>query len=176
MTDDRMIASQATEEDVPLENSLRPRRLAEYIGQTQVKENLAIYIEAAKQRSEPLDHVLFHGNPGLGKTSLATVISNELGVNMRSTSGPVIERPGDLAAIFDEPGIRGRALHRRNTPPEPRRGRDPLPGHGRLSDRYHHRAKGRRPGPSSWICPPSPWSARRRGPACFRRPFATGSE
>ena len=100
MTDDRMIASQATEEDVPLENSLRPRRLAEYIGQTQVKENLAIYIEAAKQRSEPLDHVLFHGNPGLGKTSLATVISNELGVNMRSTSGPVIERPGDLAAIL----------------------------------------------------------------------------
>lgn len=97
---DRMVESQAREEDLPLENSLRPRRLAEYIGQTQVKENLSVFIEAAKQRSEPLDHVLFHGHPGLGKTSLATVISNELGVNMRSTSGPVIERAGDLAAIL----------------------------------------------------------------------------
>ncbi|MCE5241855.1 MAG: Holliday junction branch migration DNA helicase RuvB [Syntrophobacteraceae bacterium] len=97
---DRMVESQAREEDLPLDNSLRPRRLAEYIGQTQVKENLSVFIEAAKQRSEPLDHVLFHGHPGLGKTSLATVISNELGVNMRSTSGPVIERAGDLAAIL----------------------------------------------------------------------------
>ena len=88
------------EEDLPAENSLRPRRLDEYIGQDRVKENLTVFIEAAKQRAEPLDHVLFHGYPGLGKTSLATVISNELGVNMRSTSGPVIERPGDLAAIL----------------------------------------------------------------------------
>jgi len=97
---DRVIEPRPKEEDLPVENSLRPRRLDEYIGQKTVKENLAIFIEAAKQRSEPLDHVLFHGHPGLGKTSLAAVISNELEVNMRSTSGPVIERPGDLAAIL----------------------------------------------------------------------------
>ena len=97
---ERIIQPKRMEEDLPAENSLRPRRLEEYIGQDRVKENLTVFIEAAKQRAEPLDHVLFHGHPGLGKTSLATVISNELGVNMRSTSGPVIERPGDLAAIL----------------------------------------------------------------------------
>lgn len=97
---DRLIGPRPQEEDLPLETSLRPRTLAEYIGQSAVKENLAVFIEAARLRSEPLDHVLFHGYPGLGKTSLALVISNELGVNLRSTSGPVIERPGDLAAIL----------------------------------------------------------------------------
>lgn len=97
---DRVIEPKPREEDLPVENSLRPRRLDEYIGQTQLKENLKIFIAAAKQRSEPLDHVLFHGHPGLGKTSLAFVISNEMGGNLRSTSGPVIERPGDLAAIL----------------------------------------------------------------------------
>ncbi len=97
---DRIIEPTRTEEDVPAENSLRPRRLEDYIGQERVKENLTVFIEAARQRGESLDHVLFHGHPGLGKTSLATVISNELGVSMRSTSGPVIERQGDLAAIL----------------------------------------------------------------------------
>jgi Holliday junction DNA helicase RuvB len=97
---DRVIEGKPVDEDLPLDNSLRPRRLDEYIGQEKVKENLSVFIEAAKLRSEPLDHVLFHGCPGLGKTSLATVISNELNVNMRSTSGPVIERQGDLAAIL----------------------------------------------------------------------------
>jgi holliday junction DNA helicase RuvB len=97
---DRVVEPQANEEDLPVEQNLRPRRLKEYIGQSAVKENLTVFIEAAKNRQEPLDHVLFHGYPGLGKTSLAAVISNELGVNMRSTSGPVIERPGDLAAIL----------------------------------------------------------------------------
>lgn len=97
---DRVIEPRPKEEDLPVESSLRPRRLDEYIGQKTVKENLSVFIEAARQRSEPLDHVLFHGHPGLGKTSLAAVISYELGVNMRSTSGPVIERPGDLAAIL----------------------------------------------------------------------------
>jgi len=97
---DRVIEPKPNEEDLPIENSLRPRRLDEYIGQETVKENLKVFIEAAKQRRESLDHVLFHGYPGLGKTSLATVVSNELGVNLRSTSGPVIERPGDLAAIL----------------------------------------------------------------------------
>jgi holliday junction DNA helicase RuvB len=97
---DRVIQPKRMEEDLPAENSLRPRSLEEYIGQDRVKENLTVFIEAARQRTEPLDHVLFHGHPGLGKTSLAAVISNELGVKMRSTSGPVIERPGDLAAIL----------------------------------------------------------------------------
>ncbi|MDR3570549.1 MAG: Holliday junction branch migration DNA helicase RuvB [Syntrophobacteraceae bacterium] len=97
---DRVINPQKEEEDLPIEGSLRPRSLAEYIGQEKVKENLHVFIAAAKKRSEPLDHVLFHGFPGLGKTSLAAVISNEMGVSLRSTSGPVIERQGDLAAIL----------------------------------------------------------------------------
>jgi Holliday junction DNA helicase RuvB len=97
---DRLIEPRMKDEDLPLENNLRPRRLAEFIGQGAVKENLNVFIAAARQRREPLDHVLFHGHPGLGKTSLAGIISHELGVNFRSTSGPVIERPGDLAAIL----------------------------------------------------------------------------
>jgi Holliday junction DNA helicase RuvB len=87
-------------EDQAVEYSLRPRYLAEYIGQAQVKDNLKIYIEAAKMRREPLDHVLLYGPPGLGKTTLSNIIANELGVNIRTTSGPAIERPGDLAAIL----------------------------------------------------------------------------
>lgn len=97
---DRLVRSDRIEEDIPAEAGLRPKRLSDYIGQESVKENLKVFIEAARLRGEHLDHVLFHGHPGLGKTSLAAVISNELGVNMRSTSGPVIERPGDLAAIL----------------------------------------------------------------------------
>jgi holliday junction DNA helicase RuvB len=87
-------------EDQVAELSLRPRYLAEYIGQNQVKENMKVYIEAAKQRREPLDHVLLYGPPGLGKTTLSVIIANEMGVNIRTTSGPAIERPGDLAAIL----------------------------------------------------------------------------
>ena len=82
------------------EGSLRPRLLSEYIGQERAKENLRIFIHAAKMRGEPLDHVLLHGPPGLGKTTLAAVIANEMGVNMRITSGPTIEKPGDLAALL----------------------------------------------------------------------------
>ncbi len=83
-----------------LEQALRPRLLSDLIGQERVKENLAILIAAARQRSEPLDHVLFYGPPGLGKTTLAHVLANEMGVNIKITSGPAIERPGDLAAIL----------------------------------------------------------------------------
>jgi len=87
-------------EEAPAEISLRPRTLEEYVGQKEMKRNLSVFIAAAKGRSEALDHVLFHGSPGLGKTSLSYIIAGELGVNIRSTSGPVIEKPGDLAAIL----------------------------------------------------------------------------
>ncbi|WP_106768484.1 Holliday junction branch migration DNA helicase RuvB [Paenibacillus faecalis] len=98
--DDRIISANLMMEDQAVELSLRPRYLAEYIGQNQVKENLHIYIEAAKMRKEALDHVLLYGPPGLGKTTLANIIANELGVSLRTTSGPAIERPGDLAALL----------------------------------------------------------------------------
>jgi len=100
MNDQRVIAPTASREDEALEASIRPRKLDEYLGQKPVREQLAIYIEAAKRRGEALDHVLIFGPPGLGKTTLSHVIANELGVNLRSTSGPVIERAGDLAALL----------------------------------------------------------------------------
>lgn len=95
----RLVNPQSQPED-RLDQSLRPRTLADLIGQERVKENLSILIEAAKQRSEPIDHVLFYGPPGLGKTTLAHVLANEMGVNIKVTAGPAIERPGDLAAIL----------------------------------------------------------------------------
>lgn len=95
-----IIAPEAVDEDVGFEVSLRPKRLADYIGQEKVKTNLSIFIEAARARKEALDHVLLYGPPGLGKTTLAYIVARELGVDIKVTSGPVIERPGDLAAIL----------------------------------------------------------------------------
>jgi Holliday junction DNA helicase RuvB len=97
---ERILSGKPREEDIALDTSLRPRRLAEYVGQEKIKDNLRIAIAAAQQRSEPLDHVLLYGPPGLGKTTLAYIIAAEMGVSIRITSGPAIERPGDLAAIL----------------------------------------------------------------------------
>ena len=100
MDNRRVISTQVQEEDVKVEKSLRPLRLDDYIGQAKAKENLRVYIEAAKGRGEPLDHVLFYGPPGLGKTTLAGIIANEMGVHVKITSGPAIAKPGEMAAIL----------------------------------------------------------------------------
>ena len=98
--EERVLTPESTPEDTDVEYSLRPKTLSEYIGQDKVKENLSVFIEAAKGRGEPLDHVLLYGPPGLGKTTLSCIIANEMNVNVRITSGPAIEKPGDLAALL----------------------------------------------------------------------------
>ena len=98
--ENRVVDPGLTREDNDIEMSLRPKTLSEYIGQDKVKENLAVYIEAAKRRNEPLDHVLLYGPPGLGKTTLSGIIAHELGVNLRVTTGPAIEKPGDLVSLL----------------------------------------------------------------------------
>ena len=104
--EDRILSGEQVGDDSSVEYSLRPQRLSQYIGQEKVKRNLEVFIEAARMRNEPLDHVLLYGPPGLGKTTLSAIIANEMEVNLRTTSGPAIERPGDLAAILTalEPG------------------------------------------------------------------------
>src|SRR5579864_230483 len=106
MSDDRIVSAARVDDDAQYESGLRPRLLDDYIGQDRVRRNLEVSIAAARQRGEALDHVLLYGPPGLGKTTLAYVIGNELGVAVRATSGPVLERPGDLAAILTSLGER----------------------------------------------------------------------
>ena len=98
--EERIICPGLEREDLDIENSLRPKKLDDYVGQDKIKENLKVYIEAAKQREEPIDHVLLYGPPGLGKTTLSNIIANEMGASIRITSGPAIEKQGDLAALL----------------------------------------------------------------------------
>ena len=117
------------------ERSLRPRQLSEFIGQGRLKENLRIAIEAATARRDPLDHILFHGPPGLGKTTLAMLLAREMGVGFTTTSGPVLEKPADLVGALHQPAAGRHPLHRRDPPSAPRDRGVPLPGHGGLSRR-----------------------------------------
>lgn len=138
------------------DNPLRPRTLTEYIGQEKVKGNLSVFIDAAKLRGEALDHVLLYGPPGLGKTTLAAIIANELGVNFRITSGPALERAGDLGSPADQPRPGRRALHRRGAPPAPDGGGNPLSPRWRIFPSISSTARARARRRSICPCPGLP--------------------
>ncbi len=139
--ENRMVAPEYTPEDAEVENPLRPKRLTEYIGQEKVKENLSVFIEAARLRKESLDHVLLYGPPGLGKTTLAGVIANEMNVNVRITSGPAIEKPGDLAALLTNLNEGDVLFYRRDSPSFSQRRRNFVSCNGRLCTGYYYRKR-----------------------------------
>ena len=143
-TPPRVVSSVRLGDDEQFEAGLRPRSLGAYIGQERLRENLEISIAATRQRGEALDHVLLYGPPGLGKTTLAHVVGYELGVPVRTTAGPVLEKPGDSGRHSDEPRAARGALHRRDSSDESGRRRDPVSGNGGLRARHRHR--GRVPG------------------------------
>lgn len=156
------------------EGSLRPKTLSEYIGQKKAKDNLSIFIDAAKMRNEPLDHVLLHGPPGLGKTTLSGIIANEMGVNIRITSGPAIEKPGDLAALLtnlnENDILFVDEIHRLNRSVE-----EIL--YPAMEDYAIDIIIGKGPSAtlSGWICPSLPSLAPPHGPDSCPPPCGTGS-
>ena len=123
---DRLVAPDPSDgREEAVDRAIRPRRLDDYIGQTAVREQMEIFLSAARARGEPLDHTLIFGPPGLGKTTLASIIAEEMGVQLKTTSGPILEKAGDIAALMTNLRARRRALHRRDSPAEPPRRGDP---------------------------------------------------
>jgi Holliday junction DNA helicase RuvB len=168
---DRIIASTAGRDDEVVDRAVRPKVLADYIGQVNVKTQMEIFIQAARNRGEALDHVLIFGPPGLGKTTLAHIIANELQVNLRQTSGPVLERPGDLAALLTNLEPRDvlfvDEIHRLSAVVE-----EVL--YPAMEDSQLDLMIGEGPG-ARLICRRSRWSERPRARACSPRPCATDS-
>ena len=175
MSDEPRTVSPVRREEDAAEASLRPQTLAEFVGQQATRENLAVFIQAARARGEALDHVLLHGPPGLGKTTLAQIVARELGVGFRATSGPVIQRAGDLAAILTNLQPQGCPVHRRDPSPAARDRGSALPGDGGLPARPDHRRGAGGALACASTCRRSPWSAPPRGPACWPRRCATAS-